>query len=78
MFNFFNSNVWIEIGEAIGNIGKQVKRRKSNPELVDQIFRRRLAQSTFELPLKSGEPAEPKNAVIDVEYRILDEKEAGQ
>jgi hypothetical protein len=74
MFNIFNSNVFVEIGEAIGNLGRKVRRR-SNPELVDRLFRKRLAQTSVELPIAPGRFAEPEGDVIDVEYRILDDEE---
>ena len=72
--NFFNSNVFFEIGEVIGNVGKRIKRR-SNPDLVDRIFRKRLAQISVELPLEPGRFKEPDGDTIDAEYRILDESE---
>ena len=77
MFNIFDSNVFIEIGEAIGNVRKKIKRR-SNPELVDRIFRKRLAQISVELPLEPGRVCEPVGDTIDVEYRLLDEGEEQQ
>lgn len=75
MFNIFNSNVLIEIGEAIGNLGRRVKKR-SNPELVDRIFRKRLSQTAIELPSSPGRFTEPKGEVIDVTYRIINDEEA--
>ena len=74
MFNIFNSNVFVEIGEAIGNVGRKALRRKlSNPQLVDEAFRRRLERAPeVEIPLTSGPVVEPDDDVIDVEYRVLD------
>ncbi|MHB1355036.1 MAG: hypothetical protein ACYCZF_03555 [Anaerolineae bacterium] len=74
MFNIFNSNVLIEIGEAIGNLRRRVK-KSSNPDLVDRIFRKRLSQSVIELPSTPGRFTEPEGDVIDVEYRIVDDEE---
>jgi len=77
MFNIFNSNVFVEIGEAIGNVGRKAfRRRTSNPELVDEAFRRRLRRATpVEVPLAPDPMAEPDDEVIDVEYRVLDDEE---
>ena len=57
MFNIFNSNVFIEIGEAIGNVGRKARsrlKRRSNPELVDRASRRQLKACKFELPDEPG------------------------
>ena len=76
MFSFFSSNVFIEIGEAIGNLGRKVKRR-SGPEMVDRLFRKRLRELAFELPETPGKLVEPdEGKVIEVEYRIMDDEEA--
>ena len=65
MFNIFNSNVFIEIGEAIGNVGDRVFSRRRIPELVDSLFHKRLeAAQRIKLPLDDGD-------VIDVPYQIL-------
>jgi len=74
VFNIFNSNVLIEIGEAIGNIGRRLKRR-SNPELVEQSFRKRLAEITVDLPDTSGLFVEPEGEVIDAQYTVVDDEE---
>ena len=77
MFNIFNSNVMIEIGEAIGNIGNKLfKKPKRNAEIVDQAFRNRLTSGT--LPsLNLGDSAEEVDAedVIDASFRVLDKEE---
>jgi len=72
MFNFVLSGV----GEAIGNVTGKLKKR-SHSELVDQIFRKRLAETNVELPPLPGRFAEPEGETIDVEYRVLDESEEG-
>ncbi|MHB1459465.1 MAG: hypothetical protein ACYC0V_21350 [Armatimonadota bacterium] len=74
MQSFFNSNVFVEIREAIGNLGRRVRKR-TNPELVDRIFRKRLAQTAIELPRSPGRFAEPEGEVIDVTYRIINDEE---
>ena len=52
MFNIFNSNVFVEIGEAIGNIRNKALRHRSAAELVDQAFRRRLKErESLEIPI---------------------------
>jgi len=76
MSDFFDSNVFIEIGEAIDNLGRKVKRR-SHPEMVDKLFRKRLKELAFELPETPGKLVKPdESKVIEVEYRILDDEEA--
>ena len=66
------SNVFSEIGEAIGNIGKRANKH-SHPELVDELFHKRLARTTVQFPEEPGRFGEPEGEVIDVEYRILDD-----
>ena len=73
--NIWNSNVFFEVREVIGNVNRRLKRR-SNPELVDGIFRRRLAQGSVEFPLNPGRFGVPEGETIDVDYRVLDESEA--
>jgi hypothetical protein len=68
------TNVFSEIGEAIGNIGKRVDRR-SHSEFVDELFRKRLARATVQLPEEPGRFSEPEGEVIDVEYRVLDDSD---
>ena len=79
VFNIFNSNVFIEIGEAIGNVGRTARKklkRRSNPELVDRAFRRQLKACKFELPDEPGMYVEPdEEDVIDVEFRVLNDEE---
>ena len=43
MFNIFNSNVFIEIGEAIGNVKSKIFRRRRDTDAVEQAFRKWLA-----------------------------------
>ena len=70
MFKIFNSNVFIEIGQAIGNVRRKLKKR-SDPELVDRLFRKKLKEYSLELPDAPGRFMEPEDEVIDVEYRVL-------
>lgn len=68
----FGSRVLYEAGEAIGNIGKRVFRRK----------RARVAQETLErwlerVPLPQLQPQQgartpPEEDAIDVSYRVVD------
>ena len=74
IFHIFNSNVFVEIGEAVGNVKRKFKKR-SNAELVDQLFRKRLEQTAFELPDMPGDFIEPEGEVIDAEYQVLDDQE---
>ena len=79
MFNFFNSNVWIEIGEAIGNVGSKALsavRRHDNATLVETALRRRRKACRFEVPGGPGPFGAPDEGdVIDVEFRVLDPEE---
>ena len=77
MFNFFNSNVFIEIGEAIGNVGSKVfKRKRGDAELVDSIFQRRLSEGRgMALPLGEMHWGRCDEEAIEAEFRILSEKE---
>jgi hypothetical protein len=62
MFNIFNSNVLIEVGEAIGNI-KQKLTGGGHGSLVDDLYQKQLEQpSRF-----TFDPDE----VIDGEFRVL-------
>ena len=76
MFNIFNSNVFIEIGEAIGNVGKRLFPRRSHAEALDEAFRRNLRDP---LPLhltdQAGDSAKPSEIVIEGNYRVIDEEE---
>ena len=74
IFEIFNSNVFVEIGEAVGNVRGKLK-KSSAPELVDKLFRERLAQSTVELPDTPGAFVEPEVEVIDAEYHVLSDEE---
>jgi len=79
MFNIFNSRVFVEIGEAIGNIGEKVMlRRRSAADQVDEAFRKRMKESRpVEIPIRQQSPVEPEEDVIDVSFVVLppDEKE---
>ena len=74
MFNIFNSNVLVEIGEAIGNVRTKAIRRRSVGDLVDQAFRRRLQdRQSLEIPFQEQSPVYPDNDIdiIDAEYVVL-------
>ena len=73
-FNTFFSNVSVEIGEAIGNVRRKLKRR-SHAKLVDREFRRRLKELSFKLPPVPGPLIEPQGEVIEANYRFLEDEE---
>ena len=76
MFNFFNSNVLIEIGEAIGNVGKKIRRRRGHADEMEASFRRYLAAPLELHPPCPGErPRAPEGIVIEASFRVLDEEE---
>jgi len=72
----FNSNVLVDIGEAIGNIGKRVFPRRSHVEALDEAVRRYLQDPIpLCLPDKAGEANGSREADIEGSYRVLDEEE---
>jgi hypothetical protein len=78
MFNIFNSNVFVEIGEAIGNVGKRLLSRGSHAETLDQAFRRALQDPLplhLRLPNQAEKPVKPEEIVIEGSFRVLDEEE---
>jgi hypothetical protein len=77
MFHIFNSNVFIEIGQAIGNVGgKLLGRDRGKAELVESILQRRLAEASVLAPPRVDEPlVRPTEEVIEASYRVLSEKE---
>jgi hypothetical protein len=79
VFNFFNSNVFMEIGAAIGNVGHALfDRRQRSAELVGEAFQRRLEQlPQVALPLLEGEARFPDDEVIDAHFIVLDDTEGG-
>ena len=79
MFNIFDSNVFIEIGEAIGDAGGRLLRpRRKTAELVDEMFRRRLtAARSIQLAPPRG-AADSDDDVIDVPYQVLSFDEEDQ
>ena len=75
MFNISRSNVFIEIGQAIGNVGEGLLRRgKSRGELVNSILKRRLSEaSLLAAPSSDEELVDGEEEVIDAVYRVLTE-----
>ena len=82
MFNIFNSQVFFEIGEVIGNVDEVVRPRRSYADDIDQAFRRRLSEAEpLIIPILAAEPREPAEVVIviDIPYQkpiLMDEEEA--
>ena len=77
MFNIFNSNVFVEIGEAIGNIRKRLFARRSHAEVLDETFRRYLQDPIpLHLPKEAGKSTKAdESIVIEGTYRVLDKEE---
>ena len=76
MFNIFNSNVFVEIGEAIGNVSRRLLRRPSHAQTLDEAFRRHLGDPLpLHLTERAGEPRRPNDNVIEGTFRIIDEEE---
>ena len=75
MYKIFSSDLFIEIGEAIGGVRRKVRRRPAQ-DLVDRLFRKSLSELAFHLPEKQGRFVQPDDSeVIDVDYRVLDSEE---
>jgi hypothetical protein len=76
MLNIFNSNVCVEIGEAIGNIRKRLFPHRSHAEALDEAFRRYLANPIpLHLPARTGQPTKPSETVIEGTFHVVDEEE---
>lgn len=79
MFNIFNSNVFIEIGEAIGNVKDRVLGKRGSTDAVEQAFRKWLTDSPRpRLPFVEGGLAYPDDTTVEGSFHILvDGKEEG-
>ena len=76
MFNIFNSNVFIEIGEAIGNLGRRVLKRRTQADELDEAFRRHLQSPiSLEIPDRDEALRTPEDIVIEGVFRVIDEEE---
>lgn len=76
MLEIFNSNVFIEIGEAIGNVGRRLlRKRRDRAELVDTAYRNLLTERTpaLNLALSADRDSEPRGEIIEATYRVLTE-----
>ena len=78
MFNIWNSNVFVEIGEAVGNVASRaLGRRGGHPDLVEKLFRRHLQESqVLDLPLLAQSREKPSEEVIEGSFRALAEEES--
>ena len=76
MFNFFNSNVFMEIGEAIGNVKDKVLGRRSPTAAVEQAFQKWLLESG-RLKLRTADDAVgyPDDTTIEGSFRVLVDEE---
>jgi len=76
MSSFFNSNVFVEIGEAIGNIGKRLWPRASRGERMSESFRRlRDTGPTLRLDATSETQSHVSQDVIEGTFRIVRDEE---
>jgi len=76
MFNIFNSNVFIEIGEAIGNLGRKVFKRRTHADELDEAFRRHLQSPiSLDMPSRTEAPSKPGDIVIEGVFRVVEEEE---
>ena len=79
MFNIFNSNVFIEIGEAIGNLGRRVFKRRTHADELDEAFRRHLQSPlSLDMPDRTEVLCKPGDIVIEGVFRVIDEEEGTQ
>lgn len=77
MFRASHAGVFVEIGQAIGNVSaKLVGHSRRNAELVAGILERRLAEGTrLRLPSLTETLVRPEEHVIDAAYRVIYDKE---
>jgi len=76
VFNIFNSNVLIELGEAIGNVRKKLFQCRSHAEELDKSFRRHLLDPLpINLPDINEQISKPDDDVIEGVYRVIEEEE---
>jgi hypothetical protein len=76
MFNIFNSNVLIGIGEAIGNVGHRLWRRRSHADEMDASFRRNLQTPIqLKLPDRSETHCKPEDIVIEAIFTVVEEED---
>jgi hypothetical protein len=72
----FNSNVFSELGEAIGNIKRKFFPRRTYADDLDASFRRHLLDPyPIILPDKNEEPRKTDVIVIEGVFRGLDKEE---
>jgi hypothetical protein len=67
--------VFREAGEAIGNVGRRVFRRRKARQAEETVQRWLERVPLPQLAARKGEPTPPEEDVIDVKYRVLDKKE---
>jgi len=67
--------IFREAGEAIGNIGRRVFRRRKARQAEETVQRWLDKVPLPQLAPKKGEPTPPEEDVIDVKYRVLDKQE---
>ncbi len=76
MFNIFNSNVFIEVGEAIGNVGRRLLGRRSHAEQMDAAYRQHLQEPLhITLPDCDHKLRRPEGLVIEGVCRVISEEE---
>lgn len=76
MFNFFNSNVWFEIGEAIGNVRRILLPRRNHADEMDAAFRRHLQTPIrLKLPDRTETFCKPEDIVIEGIFTVVEEED---
>jgi hypothetical protein len=76
MTSRFNSNVFVEIGEAIGNVANRHWPRSSRAERLSESFQRlRETGPTLKLGEAGQEEVQVDNGVIEGTYRIVSHEE---
>ena len=76
MFNIFNSNVFIESGEAVGNVKRRLFPRRTHADQMEESFRRYL-QSPIHLNLPDREETTGSagDIVIEGVFTVVEEEE---
>ncbi len=76
MVNISKSNVFIEIGEAIGNVKSKIFGRRRDTGAVEQAFRKWLAGSPqLKLPRVDSALDYPDDMTIEGTFRVLADEE---
>jgi hypothetical protein len=76
MFHISNSNVFVEIGEAIGNVARRLVRHHSQAEILDETYHRLLQDPPrLRLPERTGETEAHTGTVIEGTFHVIEKED---